>query len=104
MLEFIRKKFRAALAQLGKGGLNSMNGYTFVSVEFPDDPAVKGNTYWYLCEFPEADIGVGVIAPLGSHNRLSEGVIRRVMFAEKKYAPYPLDKIKRIQAIRAVGI
>ena len=78
-----------------------MKGLTVVSVEFPNDPAVCGNTYWYLCEIPGADIGVKVIAPLGSHNRLSEGVVRRVLFAEAEFAPYPVGRIKKIEAIEA---
>ena len=54
-----------------------MKGLTFVSVEFPNDPAVCGNTYWYLCEIPGADIGV------------------------KVFAPYPVGRIKKIEAIEA---
>ena len=76
-----------------------MKGYTFVSVEFPDDPNVVGYTYWYLCEYTGVDIGSRVVAPLGSHNRLQKGVVRRVLFAEAAYAPYPMAKIKRIEGI-----
>ena len=76
-----------------------MKGFTFVSVEFPDDPNVIGRTYWYLCEYSGVDIGTRVIAPLGTHNRLQVGVVRRVLFAEEPYAPYPLDRIKRIEGI-----
>jgi hypothetical protein len=77
-----------------------MKGHVFVSVEFPDDINVVGYTYWYLCEFEGVDIGTLVIAPLGSHNRLQTGVVRRIMFAEEPYAPYPLTKIKRIEALK----
>lgn len=77
-----------------------MRGYKFVSVEFPDDPNVVGNTYWYLCEHDGVDIGTRVLAPLGSHNRLQVGVIRRVLFAEEPFAPYPLSRIKRIEAVQ----
>ena len=73
-----------------------MRGFKFVSVEFPDDPNVVGRTYWYLCEFDAVDIGTPVVAPLGSHDRKQVGVVRRVLFAEEPYAPYPLNKIKRI--------
>ncbi len=76
-----------------------MKIYMFVSVDFVSDPAVAGNTYWYLCDYSTAYIGGKVIAPLGSHNRLQHGVVRRIMFAQKEYAPYPLDRIKRIEAL-----
>ena len=78
-----------------------MKGYTFVSVEFPDDPNVVGYTYWYLCEIQGVDVGSRVSAPLGSHNRLQKGVVRRVLFAEAPYAPYPMSKIKRVEKIFA---
>ena len=80
-----------------------MRGHMFVSVEFPDDPNVAGNTYWYLCEYDGVDIGTYVVAPLGSHNRLQIGVVRRVLFAEEAFAPYPLSRIKRIEAIKSLG-
>ena len=77
-----------------------MKGLKFVSVEFPDDPNVVGYTYWYLCEYDAVDIGTRVIAPLGSHNRCQQGVVRRVMFANEPYASYPVSKIKRIQSFK----
>lgn len=80
-----------------------MKGYMFVSVEFPEDPNVEGRTYWYLCELGGVDLGTRVIAPLGSHNRLQVGVVRRVLFADGPYAPYPIDRIKRIEAVESIG-
>lgn len=77
-----------------------MRGLKFVSVEFPDDYNVVGRTYWYLCELEGVDIGTLVIAPLGSHDRLQTGVVRRVMFAEEAYAPFPLSKIKSIVEVK----
>ncbi len=76
-----------------------MRGIKFVSVEFPNDPNVAGYTYWYLCEFDSAEVGSLVVAPLGSHNRMQQGVVRRVMFADEAYAPYPVMKIKRIESV-----
>ncbi len=76
-----------------------MKGYMFVSVEFTEDPNVYGRTYWYLCDFPAADIGTRLIAPIGTHNKLQPCVVRRVMFAEDAYAPFPVSAIKRIEGI-----
>lgn len=81
-----------------------MKGYKFVSVEFTEDPNVAGRTYWYLCEFDAADIGSRVTAPIGSHNRLQTAVVRRVMYAEAPYAPYPLSTIKKIEGILAENL
>lgn len=68
----------------------------FVAVEFPEDPNVAGLKYWYLCPFDGADVGKGVIAPLGRHNRLQSGIVREVRFAAEYEAPYPIHSIKRI--------
>ncbi len=68
----------------------------FVAVDFIDDPNVAGHTFWYYCKFREARIGDSVIAPLGRHDRLQKGVVRKVIFAEKLSAPYPFDRIKSI--------
>ncbi len=71
----------------------------FVAVEFPDDANVVGNYYWYLCEDKSAEVGDGVIAPLGRHNNTQRGVIRKKMFCDEFDAPYPLYAIKKIQSI-----
>lgn len=71
----------------------------FVAVEFPEDPNVAGLKYWYLCPFDGAVVGRGVVAPLGRHNRLQNGVVREVRFAAEHEAPYPLHSIKRIAKI-----
>ena len=76
-----------------------MKGYMFVSVEFTDDPNVVGNTYWYLCELSGVDIGTRVIAPIGRHNKLQVAVVRRVLFADELYSPYPFSSIKRIAGV-----
>lgn len=76
-----------------------MKGFMFVSVEFTEDPNVCGRTYWYLCEFNSVDIGTMLMAPIGSHNKLQPCVVRRVMFAEDAYAPFPVSAIKRIAGI-----
>lgn len=68
----------------------------FIAVEFPDDPNVVGNKYWYLCEFRGAEVGDNVIAPLGTHNREQKGIIRTVVFADTFDAPYPVKYIKNI--------
>ncbi|MBQ7164411.1 MAG: hypothetical protein IJU84_00535 [Clostridia bacterium] len=76
-----------------------MKGYKFVAVEFTDDPNVVGNLYWYFCEFDNADIGTRVVAPIGRHNKLQVAVVRRVMFAEEAYSPYPFSSIKKIDGV-----
>lgn len=69
----------------------------YAAVEFMDDPNVAGFTYWYACGFPEAVAGDTVIAPIGRHNNLQHGIIRRVLFADDKHSPYPADRIKQIK-------
>ena len=81
-----------------------MKGHMFVSVEFVDDPNVVGRTYWYLCEFANADIGTRVVAPIGTHNKKQIAVVRRVLFAEAPFAPYPMESIKKIEAIAAESV
>lgn len=75
------------------------NKLFFVAVEFPDDPNVAGWTYWYACGFAGAREGDGVVAPLGRHNRLQKGIIRRVLYATEEQAPYPVNLIKSVAAI-----
>lgn len=70
--------------------------YYFVSVEFVDDPNVVGRTYWYLCGFEEVAAGDIVTAPLGRHNRLQQGVVRKTAYAAETDSPYPFYLIKKI--------
>ena len=76
-----------------------MKGYKFVALDFIDDYNVSGRLYWYLCEIEGVELGTFVLAPLGSHNRLQRAVVRRVMFADEYYAPYPVSTIKKIEAV-----
>ena len=71
----------------------------FAAVEFVDDPNVVGFTYWYLCPFEEVKEGDKVIAPLGRHNNVQQGVVRRVLFAEEQNAPFPMTYIKKIKKL-----
>ena len=71
----------------------------FVAVEFVDDPKVKGWTYWYLCEFDGAEEGDKVAAPLGRHDGVQQGVIRKVRYASAEEAPYPVDRIKKVKSL-----
>ena len=72
----------------------------FVAVNFINDPIVAGYPFWYYCEFREAEVGDRVIAPLGRHDRPQEGVILEVRFATEDRAPFPFDRIKRIQELK----
>lgn len=73
-----------------------MKGHRFVSLEFADDPNVVGRTYWYLCdEFP-VELGDWVVAPIGSHDKRQTAVVRRIMYADGLFAPYPVERIKRV--------
>ena len=72
----------------------------FVSVEFVYDPNVVGLTYWYLCDFKGAKVGDWVVAPLGRHNNLQEGVIRKVRFCTEYDAPFPVHSIKYIKELK----
>lgn len=73
-----------------------MDKYKYVSVEFPDDPNVVGRTYWYRCVFDQVRAGSVVVAPLGRHNNLQQGVVRSVFYCDEKTAPYPVDLVKEI--------
>ncbi|MDE5721828.1 MAG: hypothetical protein K2I30_03705 [Clostridia bacterium] len=75
------------------------NSSCFVAVEFVEDVNVKGYTYWYICNFSNAEEGDKVIAPLGRHNNVQEGVIRRVLFADDEHAPFPIHYIKSIRKL-----
>lgn len=76
------------------------NLHCFVAVEFPDDPNVAGWTYWYLCEIDGAEVGDKVVAPLGRHDGLQQGVIRSVRYAKEEDAPYPLRNVKKIKILK----
>lgn len=76
--------------------------YYFAAVEFVDDPNVVGLTYWYLCDFEEVAVGDVVTAPLGRHNRLQEGVVRKTVYATEFDAPFPFYLIKRIKSFKKV--
>lgn len=71
----------------------------FAAVEFENDPNVRGYIYWYLCPDESVKFGNRVLAPLGRHNRIQEGVVRYVKFATEDAAPFPIHMIKRIQSI-----
>lgn len=71
----------------------------FTSVEFPDDPNVVGYYYWYVCETEGVAVGDRVVAPLGRHNNLQEGVVRRILFADEFNSPYPMYGIKYIKKV-----
>lgn len=77
--------------------------HCFVSVEFPDDPNVAGLTYWYKSPYDNAEVGDGVVAPLGRHNNLQRGVIREVRFTESYNAPFPYEYIKSIKQLIKQG-
>ena len=77
----------------------------FTAVEFVDDPNVVGYGYWYVCEIPGVKVDDKVIAPLGRHNNLQEGIVRRVIFEYDYNAPYPMHSIKYIRkVIRAKNV
>jgi len=74
----------------------------FVAIEFPDDPNVVGRMYWYLCPHSGARVGVCARAPLGRHNRLQRGIIRRVMYSRAEEAPYPIGLIKSVKSLEFI--
>lgn len=77
--------------------------FCFVAVEFVDDDNVRGYTYWYICDFKDVEVDDKVIAPLGRHNRVQAGVVRRVLIADEFEAPYPMYGIKRVQKLIKSG-
>lgn len=78
--------------------------YYFTAVEFVDDPNVVGRTYWYLCEFEEVAVNDIVTAPLGRHNGLQDGVVRKTLYATEFDSPYPFYLIKRIHSYKKADI
>lgn len=76
-----------------------MEKYCFVAIEYPDDPNVAGLTYWYLCPFDGTEVGDEAIAPLGRHNNLQRGIVRRVTYETARNAPFPLQYIKSVRKI-----
>ncbi|MDE7265206.1 MAG: sulfide/dihydroorotate dehydrogenase-like FAD/NAD-binding protein, partial [Clostridia bacterium] len=69
----------------------------FAAVDFADDKNVSGYLYWYLCKFANVEEGDKVVAPLGRHNNLQQGVVRQVLFAYEEDAPFPIQYIKNIR-------
>lgn len=71
----------------------------FAAIEFPDDPNVVGHRYWYICPFEDVEEGDIVLAPLGRHSRLQQGVVREVRYAKDVDAPYPIYLIKYVRDV-----
>ena len=71
----------------------------FVTVDFVDDPNVAGYGYWYICEITGVAVGDKVVALLGRHNNLQEGIVRGIMFEVEENAPYPMYGIKYIRKV-----
>ena len=76
-----------------------LNKLMFASVDFTSDPNVAGNSYWYLSEIENLKEGDRVLAPLGRHNRLQEGIVKKVLFTDEQNAPYRIDSIKKIDSL-----
>lgn len=71
----------------------------YVAVEFVDDPNVVGWSYWYVCDYRTVEVGDKVVAPLGRHNNVQTGIVRRVRFDDEEHAPYPIQLIKRVRKV-----
>lgn len=71
----------------------------FVAIDFVDDPNVSGYGYWYICEIAGVAIGDKVIAPIGKHDKLQEGIVRNIIFDYEYNAPYPMYGIKYIRKV-----
>ncbi|MDE6441749.1 MAG: hypothetical protein K2L12_03230 [Clostridia bacterium] len=75
------------------------NKLCFVRVEFENDPNVKGYTYWYVCKDESVKEGDYVVAPLGRHNNVQTGTVRKVLIADETNSPYPVQYIKCIREV-----
>lgn len=75
------------------------NKLCFVSVEFENDPNVKGYKYWYVCKDVSVKEGDYVAAPLGRHNNEQTGTVRKVLFTDEHNSPYPVQYIKGIKKV-----
>lgn len=76
----------------------------FITVDFVDDPNVAGYGYWYICEIEGVAVGDKVIAPLGRHNNLQDGIVKKVIFEDELNAPYPMHSIKYIRKVVKVNV
>ena len=74
--------------------------FYFVAVNFVYDPKLPNFKFWYLCDFEEAEVGDWIVAPLGNHDRLQDGIIIETRHATAAEAPYPIDRIKRIKFLK----
>lgn len=77
--------------------------YCYVAVEYIGDNNVRGSTYWYICDYENAQAGDKVVAPLGKHNGLQEGIIREVRIDTEYNAPYPFYGLKYIRKLIKAG-
>lgn len=73
-----------------------MKKFCFTAVEFPRDPKVSGNKYWYICPFVGVKEGDKVCAPLGRRNGEQSGVVREVVYTDEEHAPYPVNAVKSV--------
>ena len=71
----------------------------FVAVDFVDDENVSGYTYWYVCEFDNIAEGDTVVAPLGRHNNLQKGIVRKIQYSDELNAPFPVHSVKYIKQV-----
>lgn len=74
--------------------------FYFVAVNFVYDPKLPHFKFWYLCSFEEAKVGDWIVAPLGHHDRLQDGIIVETRYATAEDAPYPMYGIKRIKTLK----
>lgn len=71
--------------------------YDFAALRFTEDENIADRVYWYRCDFPVTQ-GEGVLAPVGSHNRLQFARVERTLSATEENAPYDLRLIKCVAA------
>lgn len=75
----------------------------YCALRFFRDDNLSDRLYWYLCDDPLKE-GDKVLAPVGIHDRLQEGIVERLSEAEDERAPYDLKLIKRVEAVSGARI
>lgn len=69
----------------------------FAALRFVNDENLSDKVYWYLCDLSVKE-GDRVLAPVGIHDRLQEGIVEKLLNVGRENAPYDLRLIKRVTA------
>lgn len=69
-----------------------VSDYRFALIKF----AEHGQTYTYLCENEEINVGDWVLVPVGTYGHTNKGKVIAIEYHQAEKAPYPMSKIKSV--------